>query len=126
MIILLLDDHQKVLHLCKATILRTFFWFEKVLHLCPSLFGTPCAVGNRVEARHLRIAAAAVVNAPPATAVSAVAPAAEVAAARGTAQTSCCATPSLLPALPPGPQWSMACARAREGPEKSPQLPARR
>ncbi len=30
MIILLLDDHQKVLHLCKATILRTFFWFEKV------------------------------------------------------------------------------------------------
>ena len=102
-------------------------FFEKVLHLCLSLLGTPCAVGNRVEARRFRIADDTVVNTPPATAVSAAAPAAAVAAERGTAQTSCFATPSLLPAMFPGPRrWSMACARAREGPEKAPQLPARR
>ena len=101
--------------------------FEKVLHLCLSLLGTPCAVGNRVEAWRFRIADDTVVNTPPATAVSAVAPAAEVAAERGTAQTSCFATPSLLPAMLPGPcRWSMACARARERRKKAPPLPALR
>ncbi len=61
------------------------------------MLGTPCAAGNRVEARRFRIADDTVVNTPPAAAVSAVAPAAAVAAERGTAQTSCFATPSLLP-----------------------------
>ena len=100
-------------------------FFEKVLHLCLSLLGTPCAVGNRVEARRFRIADDTVVNTPPATAVSAAAPAAAVAAERGTALTRCFATPSLLPAMFPGPRrWSMACARARERRKKAPPLPA--
>ena len=102
--------------------------FEKVLHLCLFLLGTPCAVANKVEARRFRNADDAVVNTPPATAVSAVAPAAEVAAARGTAQTGCCATPSLFPAMIPGPRWSMACTQAREKRKnfRAPPLPALR